>query len=97
MCDAVHHFTPEFRKQVFDSIKDKKFRYVMIKDIDCRKKFGNMMNRMHDLIINRELVGDVNPEELGSFLKKNGYQLSCHFLPRLWYPHFLLLAERNEK
>lgn len=93
MCDVIHHLDLEFLHKVYRSIEEKKFLYVVIKDIDCRRKWGNFMNRMHDLIINKEHIHDVNPDEILEMLRGNGYKVSYEYIPKLWYPHFLIIGE----
>lgn len=51
------------------------------------------MNRMHDLIINKEHIHDVNPDEILEMLRKNGYRVSYEYMPKLWYPHFMIIGE----
>lgn len=69
--------------------------YVIIKDIDCNHKFGNFMNRMHDRIINHERIMDVDPMKLIELLEKRGFEVKKIYLPKLWYPHFLLIAKKS--
>jgi hypothetical protein len=93
MCDVIHHLNTGF----WDSIKNNivEHKYIVIKDIDCNHRFGNQMNRLHDRIINCEQINNVNPDELQSWLVKNGYVVERFYLPKLWYPHFLIIAYRK--
>ncbi len=95
-CDVVHHLETGFRERVIESIGNVKYDYVVIKDIDCRRRFGNFCNRIHDYVINHEHVVDVNPESLIEVLKKQGYHTVYNYIPKLWYPHFIIIAKKND-
>lgn len=69
----------------------------MIKDIDCRLRLKNWMNRMHDRIINGEKIRDIDPADLAEDFQMNGYQCNCWDMCKLWYPHFLLFAVREKE
>lgn len=95
MCDVIHHLTPDFFERVKKSVVEKQIMYVVVKDIDCRHKFGNFMNRMHDWIINHDKIHDVDPMKIEQYLSEHGYLVSYTYIPKLWYPHFLLIAEKK--
>lgn len=92
MCDVMHHLDNSIREKVLESIGSTEYRYIVIKDIDCGKKVGNMMNKLHDFLINREVVHDVDPRHIEMFLEQKGYDVRCYDIPKLWYPHFLMIA-----
>jgi len=92
LSDVLHHLTEEDHTEVLKVFSE--MDYVMIKDVDCNHKFGNFMNRVHDRVINHEKIRDVNPVELADRLKKYGFKVNKFYLPKLWYPHFLLIAKR---
>ncbi len=94
ICDVLHHLNPIFRKQLVNEVSEK-FDYIVIKDIDCNKKFGNMMNHIHDRVINGERINDVDPNLIANCLKQRGYSVDYWYLPRLWYPHFLIVAKKK--
>ena len=91
MSDVLHHLSSEFRTKLLQATASVPF--VVIKDIDARHKFGNFMNATHDLLINGERVQSVYPQHLREFFTQNGYKSEYFYLPKLWYPHFLLVAE----
>lgn len=95
-CDVLHHLDIEFKNRVIDSIEDVGYEWIIIKDIDCRRKFGNFMNRVHDRIINHERIGDIDPKKLESELQNIDYEVKFYYLPKLWYPHFLLIAHKKK-
>ena len=96
MCDVLHHLDRDFEERLFASVTELNIPYVVIKDIDCRHRFGNKMNRFHDLIINHEKIRDVDPQELMQLLRKSGYAVSFRYLPKLWYPHFIMAAIKEQ-
>ena len=93
MCDVLHHLDRDFAERLLANAAGLRVPYIVIKDIDCRHRFGNRMNRWHDLLINREKIRDVDPRELARLLKKSGYALSFRYMPKLWYPHFMIIAK----
>jgi hypothetical protein len=93
MSDVLHHLNRETYKEIFSELT--RMDYVIIKDIDCNHKFGNFMNRMHDRIINHERIMDVDPMKLIELLEKRGFEVKKFYLPKLWYPHFLLIAKKS--
>ncbi len=95
MCDVIHHLEDSMCRKVHDSIEKAEYKYVVIKDIDCRKKMGNMMNKLHDFLINHEVIHDVDPRQIKVLLETKGYDVRHYDIPKLWYPHFLIIAERK--
>jgi hypothetical protein len=93
-CDVLHHLSPlesdTFLKEICN-----KTNIIIIKDIDCRYRFGNFMNKMHDKIINGETIYDVCPNKLNISLKSYGFKTSYYYMPKIWYPHFILTAIRS--
>lgn len=91
--DVLHHLSLEMQNSLMEQIA-KNHQWVVIKDIDCRYRFGNFMNKLHDRVINNEIIRDINPEELSEQLQKKGFKVT--FLPvhKLWYPHFIIIANR---
>lgn len=96
MCDVIHHLEESFLQKLINSIIDKEFSVIVIKDIDCRHRFGNFMNKVHDFVINREKAHNVNPCFFEEWLKSNGYEVIYRYIPKLWYPHFILIGVKKE-
>lgn len=92
--DVLHHLSQDTQDSLMKQIV-KNHQWVVIKDIDCRYWFGNFMNKMHDRVINSEKIRDINPLLLEQQLKDNGFTVSCFSLHKLWYPHFLIIAEKE--
>ena len=88
--DVLHHLSPNFTQKLLESIAH--IPIIIIKDIDSRHIFGHYANALHDLVFNQEKVCKVYPNKLESTLQALGYTTRYHYLPKLWYPHFLLLA-----
>jgi hypothetical protein len=95
-CDVLHHLPEDFLAKFLGEIV-KKTDLIIIKDIDKRHRFGNFMNRLHDRIINREIIHDVNPNKLQDYFISLGFKCDYYYLPKLWYPHFILVADRKKK
>jgi len=89
---VFHHCGDGIVSRILDSILN--VPYIVIKDIDANRRFGNAMNKMHDVIFNHQLVYNVYPQKIAGFLTSRGYKVSVLSIPKLWYPHFLLIAKR---
>lgn len=50
------------------------------------------MNRMHDKIINGEKIHTIFPEKIKEMLETNGFKTYYYYLPKLWYPHFMIIG-----
>ena len=94
-CDVLHHISPQEETDILTQIADKSNR-IIVKDIDGRHKFGNFMNRMHDRYLNGERIRDINPEHITVMLEGLGFLVEYRYLPKIWYPHFVLIAKRAE-
>jgi hypothetical protein len=94
MCDVIHHLPPEFWGIILPRILTL-FDVVVIKDIDQNRKFGNFCNRMHDRVINGEKIHDVDPVQTENALKQAGFSTKSKALPKLWYPHFVVVGVRT--
>jgi len=92
-CDVLHHLTPLDTEAFLKAICNKT-DIIIIKDIDANHKFGNFMNKIHDKIINNETIYDINPNSIDMFLMSQGFKTIYHFVPKIWYPHFVLVAIR---
>lgn len=95
ICDAIHHFTPEFWQKMLPEIA-KNYDTIIIKDIDANHKFGNFMNKLHDRVVNGEKIENVYPSEIEKNLTVAGFEVKTTAMRKLWYPHFLLSASRQE-
>ncbi|MBR2494248.1 hypothetical protein [Helicobacter sp.] len=93
--DVLHHLSQEFINNLLESIAS--IPIIVIKDIDSRHLLGHYANALHDLVFNQEKVCKVYPNKLESTLQALGYTTRYHYLPKLWYPHFLLLAYKSDQ
>ena len=94
ICDVIHHLPTELWQEILPKISAM-FDVIIIKDIDANRKFGNFCSTMHDRVINAANFENVYPNEIESFLKNAGFDVQIKSLPKLWYPHFLLIATKN--
>lgn len=92
--DVLHHLNNTYIKKIFSNIKN--IPFIVIKDIDANHSFGNFANKMHDLIINQEKTINIYPQSLIEILESYGYDTHYQYLPKLWYPHFLLIAKTSK-
>jgi len=90
-CDVLHHLDPVEYETFWKEIINKS-NVVIIKDIDKNHPFGNFMNKMHDKIINRENIQDIDPHKIERVLVQNGYKTQYHYIPKLWYSHFIIIG-----
>ncbi|MCL2577843.1 MAG: glycosyltransferase family 39 protein [Defluviitaleaceae bacterium] len=93
ICDVIHHLQPEFWQEILPQIIEM-FDVVIIKDIDSKHKFGNFCSAMHDRVVNNTNFENVYPNEIEKFLKEAGFTVDIAAMPKLWYPHFMLVASR---
>ena len=92
-CDVLHHIDVDKIETILESFT-KKSDLIVIKDISANDFLGNFQNKMHDLIINQQMVNDVYYERLEEYFKKQGYRVEIFKMKKLGYPHFLLVANR---
>lgn len=93
-CDVLHHLS-EGDWSGIEQLIYQDCDFVAIKDINCRFRFKNFMNKMHDRLINGEKIRDIDPEILMAGLQKHDYQCLYYDIHKLWYPHFILIAARE--
>ncbi|MDR0273194.1 MAG: hypothetical protein LBI27_07760 [Clostridiales bacterium] len=96
ICDVIHHLEPAFWQEILAKISGL-FDIIIIKDIDSNRKFGNFCSAAHDRIINGTNFENVYPSEIEKFLEQNNFCVKITAMPKLWYPHFLLIATKEGK
>lgn len=94
MSDVLHHLLNH--SAILTNICTQNIKYIAIKDIDANYKFGDFMNKTHDFLINSEKVCSIFPQNLAQILRNRGYEIKYFYLPKLWYPHFLIIAHAKE-
>jgi SAM-dependent methyltransferase len=92
-CDVFHHL-PEMNREQFIKKVINKTKIIIIKDIDANHAFGNFMNKMHDKIINKERIYDIDPNEIKNIFESFGYKMQYYYIPKLWYSHFMLIGTK---
>ena len=95
ICDVIHHLPPKLWQELLPLITEL-FTLVMIKDVDAAKKFGFFMSRVHDRVINGETIEAVYPTTLQDALEKGDFLTARYNMPKLWYPHFLILGQKTD-
>jgi cyclopropane fatty-acyl-phospholipid synthase-like methyltransferase len=93
-CDVLHHLSSADCADFLQKVTTKT-NSIIIKDIDARHKFGNFMNKLHDKIINSETVYDVDPYQIKAYFESCGFDVAYYFIPKIWYPHFMLIISRR--
>lgn len=68
--------------------------YTVLVDIDASRRGGSWMNQLHDLIVSQEWVVPVAAHAARSMLQQAGMVIRESFVRSLWYPHYLILAEK---
>jgi hypothetical protein len=90
-CDVLHHLDTVEYETFFERTINKS-KVIIIKDIDKNHPFGNFMNKMHDKIINKENANIIDPKKVERSLIQNGYKTQYYYIPKLWYPHFIVMG-----
>lgn len=93
--DVFHHLDSVNLDKIFGAFCAHGVKFIVVKDIDANYKFGNFMNKAHDLLINGEKVRSIFPQTLQTRLESSGFSVEYFYLSKLWYPHFLLIAQRK--
>ena len=93
-CDVLHHFDKDISEEIIRQSMEN-YHFIVIKDINACHKLGNFLNRLHDRILNGEKIRDIDPYELLQLLQKHGFKTRFFEMRKLWYPHFMIVAERQ--
>ena len=94
VCDVLHHLSP-LDMDFFFKETCNRTDIMIIKDIDANHKFGNSINRLHDKIINRETVHNIDPDCLMHNMESFGYKTTYYYIPKIFYPHFMVIGIRE--
>lgn len=90
-CDVLHHVKSDELQYVLNRFVVSS-NLIIIKDIEAENKIGNLQNKIHDFIINHQIVNDIYSSKLKEFFIRNGFRVKILRLPKLGYPHFLMAA-----
>lgn len=96
MIDVLHHIPKKFQRSHLQSLFNlmKPGARLILKDIDAAS-FWVLFNKMHDMMVVRELGNEMNPEKLKQALDNIGFITSAIKRKRLYvYPHFTLVCEK---
>lgn len=97
LCDVLHHVPAEAKAPFLKDITEKMRpgAVLILVDIDAGRRAGSWLNQLHDLIISQEWVIPVTAQVARSMLQQAGLViLEESFVRSLWYPHYLILAEK---
>lgn len=94
-CDVLHHLMKNELSSLLDNFTQLS-NFIIIKDINADDKFGNLQNKLHDLIINRQKVNNIYPQKIIEFLNNKNFETKFFSLKKMGYPHFLILANKKQ-
>ena len=83
-----------------EKIKNTCRKVLVSKDLDIILDFGAGALFWTDWFI-REFkaivckVHDIFPEKIIEILNSSGFEVTYHYMPKIWYPHFILIADKN--
>lgn len=92
LIDVVHHVRPSEQRSVLRmaASKVKAGGILLYKDISGFPAWRGLPNRLHDLVIARELIHYVPVGRVESWLQEEGLEMHASAtISRLWYPHDL--------
>jgi len=99
MIDIMHHVSPQDQPKLFEECvnKIKTGGRLIYKDMARRPLWKNLFNRLHDLIIARQIIHYVPIEMIKDWaVKYNLILLEQHEYSRLFYGHELLVFQKEE-
>lgn len=89
--DVLHHIDPEPRQEILDKLVQKT-NLIVVKEIEAKDFLGNLQNKLHDLILNQEIIHDIYSKDLRIYFKEKGFKVRIFQMKKFGYPHFLLIA-----
>ena len=97
LCDVLHHIPTQakvpFLKDIVGQMRPG--AALIVADIDAGRRAGSWMNQLHDLIVSQEWVAPVPASVARTMLEQEGLIVrEQSFVRSLWYPHYLILAEK---
>jgi putative PIN family toxin of toxin-antitoxin system len=88
-----------FNTEIFDEYQDVLSRpHLKISPEEMKtvltaiRQHGEQVSRMHDRLINGEKIHDVMPDSIEEWLKSSHFATQKEYIPKLWYPHFIILG-----
>lgn len=96
MIDVLHHIPQSQQFPFLDQLISKmgKDSKLLIKDIDAKDPLVTF-NKLHDLLVSRQISHEINWKDLEEYLKSKGMEIESSFKKRVAvYPHFFLTAKK---
>ncbi|MBO9700725.1 MAG: class I SAM-dependent methyltransferase [Sporocytophaga sp.] len=97
LIDVFHHVPKENQKEFVRRIYDimKPGAKLIFKDIDASQKILVLFNKLHDLVLSKEIGNEIGAAEAQNLLERNGLKIqSSKYIRTLWYPHYLIICEK---
>jgi 2-polyprenyl-3-methyl-5-hydroxy-6-metoxy-1,4-benzoquinol methylase len=97
LIDVLHHISKTqqlaFLKSLFASLRSGSI--LIIKDINGDHLFWLLFNRLHDLVMARQLVHEIRPSILESGLREIGFKIKAITKRRMMvYSHYTIVCEK---
>lgn len=96
--DVLHHVIGDKKEFLYDYINKnlKPGGYVFVKDMNNRNFFFKNMNRLHDMIMARQIISEISPANLKEALK-NDFDVVTEGTKRVvWYDHYWVLFKSKK-
>ncbi len=96
--DVLHHVPKAQQKNFIESIVDKMApnATLVLKDIDADHKVLCLFNKLHDLILSKEIGNERGARELESWLSQSNGKITSQVYQRtLVYPHILFTFKKG--
>lgn len=69
---------------------------LIIKDLDAGQRFLVLFNKLHDLIVSREIGHELSALHVQRLIESNGLEIEHTKKTRMWlYPHFTLVCQKR--
>ena len=97
LIDVFHHVPPSEQKTFLPNLHAmmRPGAVLVLKDIDAGSVFV-YLNKLHDLLLSKEIGHEITAARLLSMAHEAGFQLVAQSFRRmLWYPHFTLVLKRT--
>ena len=98
MIDVIHHISPDHQRDAVTTAAERVAEggLFLFKDIGPRPLFRAWANRLYDLVLARQWIHYVWPDEIVSWLEPAGFQLEIRqTINMVWYGHELLVFRRS--
>ncbi|KAB8028008.1 class I SAM-dependent methyltransferase [Fluviispira multicolorata] len=97
MIDVFHHIEKnkgeKFLENIYNSMSSGST--LMLKDIDAADRFFLIFNKIHDLIISKEIGNEISLNNAEYLIIKSGFKVKKKLKIRTYlYSHYVILAEK---